>query len=217
MIQALIVQQIVRQVATQAVKQVVQQMVQQMVQKLVQQMVGQMIQQMVQQLAQQMGMSGNEANQTAKSMMEQLGFEGGNNQGSIRETLNEVSQQLGLSPRQQGEMTRSVEDFVNESVRQGVKDAMEGANVENKGRRNGRGGATKGGGDFFTLLAEILGRKINSGFTDMKNLADATNWKDPKQATDFQAQQQKFGYFMQSLSTALKTVGEALANVARKQ
>jgi hypothetical protein len=210
---AMIAQQIAKQVATQAVKQIVQQMVQQLVQKLVQQMVGQMIQQMVQQLAQQMGVSPGEANKTAQSMMEQLGIEGGN-QGSIRETLNEASQQLGLSPQQQGEMTRSVEDFVNESLRQGVKDAMEGANVENKGRKNG-GRASKG--DFFTLLAEILGKKINSGFNDMKNLADATNWKDPKQATDFQAQQQKFGYFMQSLSTALKTVGEALANVARKQ
>lgn len=209
----IIAQQIARQVATQAVQQITRQLIQQMVQQLVQQLVQQMVQQLVQQIGQQMGMSQGVIDQAKNSIMEQIGGNTGSQQ-SVGEAVNDISQQLGFSPQEQGELQRTVEDFINKMVRDGVKDAMETANDEGGKKKSKGKGAS---GDFFQALAEILGKQLNGAFNDLKKQADSLNWKDPKAATDFQAQQQKFGYFMQSITTALKTIGEALATAARKQ
>jgi hypothetical protein len=132
--------------------------------------------------------------------------------GLARQNMSEAVSGLGFSPRQQGELARAGDDAVNQIVQQAFRN---GGGFTDEDGQPIKG--TKGKTDFFTMFAKAVGAKLDQGFKDMAAKSDATNWKDSKAVSDFQAEQQKFSFFMTSVSTAIKTVGEALANMARKQ
>jgi hypothetical protein len=98
-------------------------------------------------------------------------------------------------------------------------------------------GKAKGkGGSWFEALAAalggMLGQRVGKLLDDMQTMKDnyaATLAKDPTAAqkdqasqymaamTDFQVQSQIFGMESQTSATAIKSIGDGLTDIARKQ
>ena len=94
------------------------------------------------------------------------------------------------------------------------------------------GGQGKGGSWFEALAAAlggILGARVDKLMTDMntmhdsyKETLDPTSGEQQSKAymdamTDFQVQSQMFGMESQAASTAIKSIGDGLSSLARKQ
>ncbi|MEM6266706.1 MAG: hypothetical protein AAF707_04215 [Pseudomonadota bacterium] len=135
--------------------------------------------------------------------------------GLAQQNLTEAVAGLGFNPAQEGQLARGMDDAITSLVNEAVKREL-GFEDEDGGKRTGAS-AAQGRADFFTRFAEMMGKKLNDGFEALERKSDATDWKDAQAVTEFQAEQQKFSFFMNSVSTAIKAVGEALNNMARKQ
>ena len=94
---------------------------------------------------------------------------------------------------------------------------------------DGKSGVKKGvGGSWFEALAAALGGILGErvmALVDAKNRMTENYSSDAKQQskeymeamTDFQVQSQLFGMESQAVSTAIKSIGEGLTQIARKQ
>ncbi|NLB58198.1 MAG: hypothetical protein GX805_06980 [Gammaproteobacteria bacterium] len=94
---------------------------------------------------------------------------------------------------------------------------------------DGKSGVAKGtGGSWFEVLAQALGGMLGDrvmALVDAKNRmvenysdsADQQSKEYMEAMTDFQVQSQLFGMESQMSSTAIKSIGEGLISIARKQ
>lgn len=176
------------------------------------QIVSQVVQQMISQLGRQLGLPQSAINAANEAFRNASGFNGQN-------ALADATRAFNFTPAQAGQLERAGADFargfVDQLVRQNAADSKD---EDGRSRRaTAQTGAAGNGGSWLHMIAEVLGNKLNSLANDMKKGADALNWKDPKQATKFQADIQAFNLVFNTVSSALKTMGEALATAARKQ
>jgi type III secretion apparatus needle protein len=82
----------------------------------------------------------------------------------------------------------------------------------------GGGGAASGSAPgWLRAIAQALGDQLNELAEEMEEKADAIDKEDPKTMVEFQTVSQQFSMLMNTASTAIKTLGEALAGMARKQ
>lgn len=83
------------------------------------------------------------------------------------------------------------------------------------------GGATnaKGKGSWLWALAKVMGEKIDESADKMIDMANKVNadGKNASASTNFQVASQEFGLIMNSITTAIKSIGEGLQTAARKQ
>ena len=83
------------------------------------------------------------------------------------------------------------------------------------------GGATgaKGKGSWLWALAKVMGQKIDESADKMIDMANKVNadGKNASASTNFQVASQEFGLIMNSITTAIKSIGEGLQTAARKQ
>lgn len=84
-----------------------------------------------------------------------------------------------------------------------------------KSARSGRGGRSSGQ-SWLMALAEALGRKLDKMAREMSSMADQITDKTPSLTAKFGAKSQEFGILMNAATNAIKTIGEAEANSARK-
>ena len=129
---------------------------------------------------------------------------------NVTDAVAQVAQQFNLSPAQQGEMQRGAESNVQQILDNIKADRYSGTD----GKATTRGAAGK---SWLMQIAELLGNKLNEAAEELKKKADATDWKDGKQMTEFNALNQQFNTLMSSINTAIKSLGEALSSMARKQ
>jgi hypothetical protein len=168
-------------------------------------------QQVIQKLGQELGLPQGLINLAQQGFAAASGQPGAQIQ-SIPQAAAQLGEMMNFSPKQQGELTRSSQDAADDMVKFIMK-SNAGAFDEDGQRVNGKSSKS----DFFTMFAKAMGAKLDQGFRDIAAKSDSTKWTDSKAVSDFQAEQQKFNFFMTSVSTAIKTVGEALAGMARKQ
>lgn len=182
--------------------------------QLTSQLYASMGQQIINQLGQQFGLS-----QSALSLVNNAFQAGaGGNLGaltgfgagqipSLAETVENVGNQLGASPQEIGEQQRVAENFVNDIVRQ----AREQAEESDTGAV--RGGKGQG---WLMAMAKALGAQLDQLGAKMENMASRITKDTPGLSSQFSVVTQQFSMLMNAASNGIKTVGESMGNMARK-
>lgn len=186
------------------------------VSQIVRQVVSQIAQQIIQQLGQQMGLP-----QGVIDMAQGAAAGGlGDFQGAVQnyqEAGQSFAQQFfpDATPQEQGQI-QSAEDQIRESMSNWV--AQSGGGQDEDGNPRGLAAGRAGGGQSWLMaLAKALGSQLNAAQNELERTMDGTNWKEAGQVAEFQAQSQQFALFMNTATNVIKTVGESLSTMARKQ
>ncbi len=186
---------------------------------IVSQIVGQIAskigQQLIQQFGQQMGLPQGAIDMAQGAFAGAVGDTGGAIQ-NYQEAGSSFAEQYfpGASPQQQGEVERGT-DTIAKSMADWMAANAPGGSDENgnpKGLSAGRGG-----GSWLMALARALGNQLNAAQAKLERTMDGTNWEKSDQVAEFQAMSQEFALFMNTATNVLKTVGESLSTMARKQ
>ncbi|MGB3722913.1 MAG: hypothetical protein WA979_08865 [Pacificimonas sp.] len=170
-----------------------------LVSQVFQQVVSQVVDQVIEQLP---------IPQAAKDIL-QGGFAAatGNVQG-FQQNIDELLQGLAENPLDMLGMGNAVQDFqdtLQDIMNQGVQQAAEANESEGGGE-----------GSWIRALVAALGPKLNELAGEMETLAGEAK-DSPEKAMEFQAASQEFNLLMNSLTTAIKSIGEGLTTAARKQ
>lgn len=125
--------------------------------------------------------------------------------GGIASSVEELGQATGATPSDigaaQGDAERAVNDMVSKlSEGEDFKQAK---------------AAGKGGG-WLMAMATVLGKQLNEMAADMETMAGQISKDTPDLTAKFGALSQQFGILMNATTNAIKTIGEAMANTARK-
>ncbi len=115
-----------------------------------------------------------------------------------------------------GQAQRQASRGVDQAVQQ-ILDSIknDSYNVDDKGNNKSR---SKGSANvsWFLLIAEALGKKLNDASETLKAKADATDWEKGESMTEYNALVQQFSALMNAVNSAIKSIGEAMASMARK-
>lgn len=150
----------------------------------------------------------------------------GDTGGAIQDAnqfIEELGQSMGGSQSDISQMQRSLGDFRQE-VNQLFTDALARDGLEREEAGSGqcsgnaaqRGGAA-GSGGWLRAMAEALGKQCDALADEMQEAVDNIDKEDPSTMVEFQTISQQFSLLMNSTTTAIKTLGEAMTAVARKQ
>jgi hypothetical protein len=132
---------------------------------------------------------------------------------NLNEGIESLGAELGATPFEIGEANGKANDFIQDLVRdmsesQDFKDA--------KANPKGKGGVP-GAPGWLMAMAEALGSKLDELAHDMEQRAASISEKDPSSSAEFGVVSQQFSMLMNATNTAIKTIGEALGGMARKQ
>jgi len=128
--------------------------------------------------------------------------------------INDFASSVGASPAQAGQMHQAadgVRDAIRDMIQNNAKDELEGRGPSGS---SGSGGGAK---SWLMAMAEAFGERLDKMADDIQDLADSIDKEDPSTTVKYSAATQEFNLLMNTANTALKTLGEALANTARKQ
>ncbi|MEO7199743.1 MAG: EscF/YscF/HrpA family type III secretion system needle major subunit [Dokdonella sp.] len=138
--------------------------------------------------------------------------------------IEQLGQQMGGSQSDIAQMQRSMDDFraeITDLFTQAIaRDALESEEA-GSGQCNGnaatRGGQAGGAKGWLRAMAEALGKQCDELADEMQEAVDNIDKEDPSTMVEFQTISQQFSMLMNSTTTAIKTLGEAMTAVARKQ
>jgi hypothetical protein len=168
----------------------------------------------IQQLGQQLGLPQGVVNMAENAFSAATGTSGG--PASIAEAVAGLAQQFGLSPSQQGELTRAAQTD-SQDMFQKLADAFQAGKDQAEAKKS----TSKDGRSWLQAIADSMSSVLDKKVEDMDKMAQAldkqgTN-RSTKSSTDLQVAGQEFSYLMNSSSTVIKTIGEGLSGMARKQ
>jgi type III secretion apparatus needle protein len=138
--------------------------------------------------------------------------------------IEELGRSMGGSQSDIASMQRSLDDFKTEVTklftdalaRDGVEREEQGAG-QCSGNAAQKGGAAGSGGSWLRAMAEALGKQCDQLADEMQEAVDNIDKEDPSTMVEFQTISQQFSLLMNSTTTAIKTLGEAMTAVVRKQ
>lgn len=163
-------------------------------------------QQLIQQMGQQLNLPQSVIDSTQGSFAATNGDLGGgiaNVNDSIAALGQETRASLSDIGAQQRETQETLSSLLNDLAQSDeVKDAKNGG---------------KGGAGWLRAMAEVLGEKLDALAHEMQDLAGKVNKEDPSTSTDFTVVSQEFNMLMNAVTTALKTIGEAMGKSASRQ
>lgn len=170
-------------------------------------------QQVIQQLGQRLGLP-----QMAIDLAQsQFASNVGDNRGArlnLREALDQIGQ--NLTPAQQGELGRVANNGVDQILENVLQNAIDGNNSVGDAvntRANAKG---KAGQSWLERLADVMSQAIEDKMGDLEKLAKTAK-NGASETNQFQVASQEFSLLMNTTTTAIKAIGEALGNMARKQ
>jgi hypothetical protein len=175
--------------------------------QLASQLMSQIGQQVIQNLGQNMGLPQSVIDMAQGSFAGRYGDVQGQAQ-NLDEAIAAFGNEMNASPQQTGEAQRQFQDAIDDIVRD-LSDSQEAKEAKATGG--------KGGGGWLRAMAEVLGAKLDDLAHEMEDLAGRVTKEDPSTTTDFSVVSNQFNMLMNATSTAIKTVGEAMAGAARKQ
>jgi hypothetical protein len=70
---------------------------------------------------------------------------------------------------------------------------------------------------WLEALAKVLGKKLKESADSLTQAAGSVNADNPGQTTQLSAKAQEFAQFMDAVNNVIKTMGEAMDSMARKQ
>lgn len=167
-------------------------------------------QQVIQQLGEKLGLPQSTIDMAQGAFCASMGDKAGVRQ-NLQEAIGGFAEQFNASPAEQGEANREVEDAINKMV-SGMADGEDAKAA----RAGGKGAKGTSGQSWLMALAEALGKKLDKQAAEMSKMADQITDKTPSLTAKFGAKSQEFGILMNATTNAIKTVGEGLANSARK-
>lgn len=176
------------------------------------QMIGSAIgKQVIQQLGQQLGLPQGVIDTAQGVFSAATGTAGG--PSTILDAVSQLAEQFGLSPAQQGELQRSAEQD-SQDLFQKLSDAFKSGEKMAEAHKS-----TKGKGSWLQAIADALSKVLDQKVQELDKLSrDLENNKQSvKASTDLQVAGQEFSYMMNTSSTVIKTIGEGLSGMARKQ
>lgn len=179
-----------------------------LVAQLAQQVMSQFGQQILQQMGQQLGLPQGVIDD-AKGIFNQQ-FAGGafaGQGGSLSDSIEQFGQAAGGTPQQIGQLhndAQSALDNINNDIAQGT------------GEVNDSKGSGKAPG-WLMAMAKVLGAKMDKMANDMDKMANEIAGGSAGKSSEFTALAQQFGMISNAAGTAIKAVGEAMSNMARKQ
>lgn len=150
----------------------------------------------------------------------------GDTGGAIQDAnqfIDDLGKSMGGSQSDIAQMQRSMDDFQTEitklftdaMARDAIEREEDGAG-QTSGRATQRGGSA-GGASWLRAMAEALGKQCDALADEMQEAVDNIDKEDPSTMVEFQTISQQFSLLMNSTTTAIKTLGEAMTAVARKQ
>ncbi len=196
--------------------------------QLAMQVVSQVVQQVIAQVGQQMGLSNTAIGMAQDAFAGAMGGAGGfasaaTNQGSssIASLLSQIGQHTNASASQMGHIQKQVDQMQSAVQNLIQQQAQKAGQTSTDGEGNTTTAKSKAtaasSGSWLMAIAEVIGNKLNKAADQMKSDANALDWKDAKQATNFQAETQDFQMLFTTLSNVIKTIGEAEKGMASKQ
>jgi uncharacterized protein YPO0396 len=128
-------------------------------------------------------------------------------QRNIREAVEQFGNEMGMSPQQQGEMERTGNDALNNFV---------ATLSESEEFKQAKASGGKGGGSWLMALAAAFGDRLNKKAESVQSLANQITDKTPDKTAKFGAASSEFSILMNAVNNAIKTIGEGIAQGARK-
>jgi hypothetical protein len=179
----------------------------------------------ISEIGQQFMASFKDINQARASIDER--FE--SNGRSAHQAIQEYGEAVGASPSEIGRMQGQY-DFVTQTIKNNIKEMNDNSSPERKEKLKGKGGLSwiQVMADSMSKILDASLEKLNDKSTSLVNtIKDGKGLKDDaakdnqantqKAQTDFTVASQEFNILMNSVNTAIKTIGEGLATMARKQ
>ncbi|MHA6316177.1 hypothetical protein ACXYN8_00750 [Altererythrobacter sp. CAU 1778] len=167
----------------------------------------------LQQIGQRMGLPQPMIDLAQASFANQMGMPGLARQ-NVREAVSAFASESNLSLRDQASLERAANDDLNNLIFK-LGEAM------TEGKERAKSAGSKGKGSWLQKIADAMARALDSKIQDMDTMARALDKQGKnrsiKASTDLQVAGQEFSYLMQSTSTVIKTIGEGLSTMARKQ
>ncbi|MBX7482742.1 hypothetical protein [Qipengyuania qiaonensis] len=161
----------------------------------------------IQQLGQSLGLPQSMIDMAQASFAASAGMPGLARQ-EVGQAVSGLADQFNLSPMQQGQLQRAAMDDLNNFV---------SSLSESREMKEARAGGSRGGGGWLMAIAETLGKELDQMAGDLETMAGNLSKDDPSETARFGALSQQFGMMFNATSTAIKAIGEAMSNMARKQ
>lgn len=182
--------------------------------QLAQQVLSQVGQGLVQQLGEQFGLPQDIIDQAKDGFSQEFmggqfgggsGVSGGGSQQAVNDAISNLGAETGASPQQIGDAQNSVSDILNNASQGYGDEAIEGDDS-----------ASGGKGGWLIALARALGKKADAQAKDLEEAGNNLDGATPSETTDFQAQTQAFNMLMSAITNVIKTMGDTLGQMARK-
>jgi type III secretion apparatus needle protein len=143
---------------------------------------------------------------------------------SAQNLVKDLTDSTNASPADSAEAQRSVDDMQDAMKNLLTQMVQQNSDSQDNGNdapvQSGGGAAAKGaaggGKGWLWAIAEALGKQCNQLADEMQSKADSLDAKDPKSVAEFQTITQQFSLLMNTTTNAIKTLGEAMGNTARK-
>ncbi len=172
----------------------------------------------IQQLGERLGMPQTMIDFVQASAATQMGMPGLARR-EIGEVISGLSSQFNVSPRDAANLERAAQFDINDFMRQ-IERAVERGEAQG-GSRSRRGGR----GSILEVIAEAMIKAMNSKVGEMQDLAaqmDKVKHKKGKSDsveinTKLTVATQEFSMMMNATSNMIKTIGDALSAMARRQ
>ena len=126
---------------------------------------------------------------------------------NISDAVQGFGEMFNASAADRDQATQQLEDALNQMVSK---------MADGEDAKASKGGGKGGGQSWLMALAEALGKKLDKMAQEMSTMADQITDKTPSLTAKFGAKSQEFGILMNAATNAIKTIGEAEANSARK-
>lgn len=169
--------------------------------------------QVIQQLGQQLGLPQGMINMAQNAFAAGTGTIGG--PATIAEAVSQLAQAFNLSPTEQGELQRSAEQDSRDMFEK-LSESFKSGKEMAESRKAGSGKRS-----WLQVIADSMAEALDKKVEDMDKMAKALDKqgsnKSVKASTDLQVAGQEFSYLMNASSTVIKTIGEGLSSMARKQ
>ncbi|GAA0480598.1 hypothetical protein GCM10009096_23330 [Parasphingorhabdus litoris] len=172
-------------------------------------MVGSSIaQQVLQQVGQQLGLPQSLISMAQNSFAVASGTQGMPN--NVGDAIAQLTEMVGLSPRQQGELQRQSDNIVSQMTESMLERMRNGEDDED--------GGISGGQSRLVRLALALGKVMDDKMDDMIDIGEKIDKTDKtgELSAQMQALSQELSLVANALNNAIKSIGEANANMARK-
>jgi flagellar biosynthesis chaperone FliJ len=125
-----------------------------------------------------------------------------------------TSADLGHFAREINDLNQQIQELTTWMARQ----ALERDDGQDCGPVKKGGGRSAGNAPGWLMaIAQVLGEKLDKLSNDMVRLSKQVDEKEPSTLTEFQVVSQQFSMLMNTASTAIKSIGEGMLAMARKQ